>query len=81
MFLSFRLKETYVDFYSFNTVADFYRQRKQLPKALDVCLKGYKKTEVTNQFLYASLAQIYEELGKLDKAIEVNQQLLAHFKK
>ncbi len=80
-FLAFRLKETYVDFYSFNTVADFYRQRKQLAKALAVCLKGYKKTEVTNQFLYESLAQIYEELGKLDKAIEVNQQLLAHFKK
>lgn len=50
-------------------------------KALAIYLKGDKKDEVTNQFLYASLAQLYEEMGNEAEAIRVNEQLLAYFQK
>jgi tetratricopeptide (TPR) repeat protein len=73
-------KASYVDSYGIASIGDFYRQRKDLPKALASYLKGYKKTEVTNQFLYKSLVEVSEELGKLDQAIAIQTQLVAYFK-
>ncbi len=80
-FVARTLKASYVDHYGLSAIADFYRQRKDLKKALAIYLKGYKTTEVTNQFLYASLAQVYEELGQIANAIKINDQLLAYFEK
>lgn len=80
-FVGRALKQSYVDQYALTAVADFYRQRKDPRKALAIYQKGYKKTEVTNQFLYASLAQVYEELGQIGEAIKIQEQLLAYFQK
>lgn len=70
----------YLDTYALANVAEYY-ERTDPKKALAVYLKGYKKGEVTNQFLYASLAAVYEKLGNDAEAIRVHEQLLAHFQK
>ncbi len=75
------LAQPYVDTYGVADAADFYKQRKEFAKALAIYLKAYKPTEVTNQFLYASLAQLHEEMGNDAEAIRVNEQLLAYFQK
>ena len=75
------LKEPHLDTYSLADVADFYRARNERPKALALYLKAYKKDQVTNQFLYASLAKLYEEMGNIPAAIRVNEQLLGYFQK
>ncbi len=80
-FVSRILKASYVDHYALTAVADFYRQRKEPRKALAIYLKGYKKTEITNQFLYGSLAEVFEELGQIGDAIKIHEQLLAYFQK
>ena len=80
-FIERLFKQPYLDTYALADVADFYKQRKEAGKALAIYLKGYKKDEVTNQFLYASLAQLYEETGNDAEAIHVNEQLLAYFQK
>ena len=49
--------------------------------ALALYLKGYKKDQVTNQFLNTSLAQLHEEMGNVAEAIRIHEQLLAHFQK
>lgn len=79
-FLTKALGAAYVDTYAISTIGDFYKQRKNFKKALATYLKGYKKTEITNQFLYLNLAQTYEELGKIDDAIVIHEQLLAYFR-
>ena len=75
------LKASYLDQYALSSVAEFYKKRKDYPKALALYLKGYKKDQVTNQFLYASLAQLYEEMGNDADAIRIHEQLLAYFQK
>jgi len=75
------LKGSYLDSYALADIAGFYRTRKELPKALALYLKGYKKDQVANQHLYESLAQLYEEMGNRAEAIRINEQLLAYFTK
>ncbi len=79
-FLAKTLTASYVDTYAISTIGDFYKQRKNFKQALATYLKGYKKTEITNQFLYFNLAGTYEELGKRDDAIKIHEQLLAYFR-
>jgi tetratricopeptide (TPR) repeat protein len=74
-------KAPWLDTYSLAHVAEVYQRRKDYPKALAVYLKGYKPTEVTNQFLYENLAKLYEEMGNDAEAIRIDEQLLAHFQK
>lgn len=80
-FVGHLLKASYLDTYALNEAAGFYRARKELPKALTLYLKAYKKDQVTNQHLYASLAELYEQMGNRAEAIRVNEQLLAYFTK
>ncbi|MBA2544799.1 MAG: hypothetical protein H0V17_34460 [Deltaproteobacteria bacterium] len=80
-FVARLFEPSYLDSYALGDVANFYRTRKELPKALALYLKSYKKDQVTNQHLYASLAQLYEEMGNRAEAIRINEQLLAYFVK
>lgn len=80
-FVNRLLKASYLDTHGLANVADFYKNRKQHAKALAHYLKAYKKDQVTNQFLYASLAQLYEEMGRDLDAIRIYEQLLAYFTK
>jgi tetratricopeptide (TPR) repeat protein len=80
-FVDHLLKASYLDTYALANAADFYKNRKEPKKALAIYLKGYKKTEVTNQFLYTSLAELYEQQGNLPEAIRIHEQLLAHYQK
>ena len=73
-------KATHLDLYGVGYVADFYRDRKLLAKALAIYRRGWKPDQVTNQFLYENLAKLYEEMGNIPEAIRVHEQLLAHFK-
>jgi tetratricopeptide (TPR) repeat protein len=73
--------ESSLDTYALADVADFYTRRKDAAKALATYVKGYKKDTVTNQFLYASLAQLYEATGNTAEAIRVHEQLLAYYQK
>jgi tetratricopeptide (TPR) repeat protein len=75
------LKASYLDSYSLAAVADFYKQRGDRAKALAHYLKGYKKDQVTNQHLYASLAALHEEMGDDAAAIRIHEQLLAYYVK
>lgn len=75
------LKQSHLDSHSLSSVADFYKQRGERAKALALYLKGYQKDQVTNQFLYAELAKLYEEMGDIPAAIRVHEQLLDHFVK
>jgi tetratricopeptide (TPR) repeat protein len=70
-----------LDTYALADIAAFYTSRSELAKALALYLKGYKPTEVTNQFLYMELANLYEQMGNDAEAIRVDQQLLAYFVK
>lgn len=70
-----------LDTYALDNVAEFYKTHGDPAKALAHYLKAYKKTEVTNQFLYANLALLYEQMGNDTEAIRINDQLLAYFKK
>jgi tetratricopeptide (TPR) repeat protein len=69
----------YLDSYSLAYVADFYARRHDYAKALAFYLKGYDPTQVTNQFLYADLAKVYEAMDNDAEAIRIDEQLLAHF--
>ncbi|HWO21214.1 MAG TPA: tetratricopeptide repeat protein [Kofleriaceae bacterium] len=80
-FVAHLLKASYLDSYSLATVADFYKQRGERAKALAHYLKGYKKDQVTNQHLYASLAALHEEMGDDAAAIRIHEQLLAYYVK
>lgn len=80
-FVTRLFEASYLDTYALGDIAEHYEQRKQPAKALALYLKGYKKDEVTNQFLYANLAKLYEERGNKAEAIRVNEQLLAYFTK
>jgi hypothetical protein len=73
------LKASYLDLYSLAAAADFSKQRGDHKRALAHYLKGYKKDQVTNQFLYASLAALYEEMGNDGEAIRIHEQLLDYF--
>ena len=76
------LAASYLDTFTLAQVAEYYeRERGESQKALAIYLKGYKKTEVTNQFLYAELAELHDKLGNTAQAIAVQEQLLAHFTK
>jgi tetratricopeptide (TPR) repeat protein len=68
-----------LDTYALADIAGFYATHKDTAKALATYLKGYKKDAVTNQFLYASLAQLYEATGNTAEAIRVQEQLLAYY--
>ena len=78
-FVSRLLAAPNLDDYGLLTVADFYRAHGDLAKALASYLKAYKKTEVTNQFLYENLASLYEQLGNDAEAIRIDEQLLILF--
>jgi tetratricopeptide (TPR) repeat protein len=80
-FVTRLFEESSLDTYALGDIAEHYEQRKEPAKALALYLKGYKKDEVTNQFLYASLAKLYEDTGNKAEAIRVNEQLLAYFTK
>lgn len=75
------LKASSLDSYSLAAVADFYKQRGDHAKALAHYRKGYKKDQVTNQFLYGSLAELHEAMGDDREAIRIHEQLLAYFVK
>jgi len=75
------LKASYPDLYSLAAVADFYKQRGDHAKALAHYRKGYRQDQVTNQFLYASLAALHEEMGNDGEAIRIHEQLLDYFVK
>jgi len=70
-----------LDDYALLDIADFYKARGDLAKALASYLKAYKKDQVTNQFLYANLALLYEQMGNVAEAVRIDEQLLAHFVK
>jgi tetratricopeptide (TPR) repeat protein len=78
-FVARLFKASYLDTYALGNVAEFYKKQKALPKALALYLKGYKKDSVTNQFLYGELAELYEELGRINDAIRIREQLLKYF--
>jgi tetratricopeptide (TPR) repeat protein len=75
------LKAQYLDSYSLAAVADFYKQRGDRAKALALYLRGYRKDQITNQFLYTSLAALHEEMGDDREAIRIHEQLLDYFVK
>jgi tetratricopeptide (TPR) repeat protein len=74
-------KASHLDTYALSTVASFYVQRGDRKKALAQYLKAYRKDQVTNQFLYADLAKLYEAMNNDGDAIRINEQLLAHYVK
>ncbi|MEO8698746.1 MAG: tetratricopeptide repeat protein [Kofleriaceae bacterium] len=79
-FVARLLKASYLDSYALSAAAELYQKRKLLPKALALYLKGYKRDQVANQFLYANLAKLYEEMKHDAEAIRIHEQLLAYFK-
>jgi hypothetical protein len=78
-FVARLFREPFPDLYAVAHVAEFCRQRGDRKRALAVYLKGYRKDQVANQFLYADLARLYEELGDEAAAIRIHEQLLAYF--
>ena len=80
-FVARLFKVPYLDTFALANIADFYKVRHEYRKALALYLKGYKADQVTNQFLYAELAELYEEMGNDADAIRINEQLLAYFQK
>jgi tetratricopeptide (TPR) repeat protein len=70
-----------LDTYALQAAADFYRKHNDLAKALALYLKGYKRDQITNQFLYADLAQLYEQMHNDAEAIRIDEQLLDYFQK
>ena len=75
------LKAPDLDTYALQAAADFYRKRNDLAKALALYLKGYKRDRITNQFLYADLAELYEQMNNDAEAIRIDEQLLDYFQK
>lgn len=71
--------EPSLDTFALSFAAEIYQQRRQPAKAIAIFLRGYKRDEVTNQFLYMNLAAAYEETGNTAEAIRVNEQLRAYF--
>jgi tetratricopeptide (TPR) repeat protein len=80
-FVAELLEAASLDTYALADVAQFYTTRGETTKAIAHYLKAYKKDQVTNQFLYAALAQAYEQLGNDAEAIRIDEQLLAYFEK
>lgn len=72
--------QTYIQAQAASEVGDAFRQWNEPKKALDAYLKGYKSTEVTSMFLYASLAELHEAQGQTAEAIAIHKQLIAHYK-
>lgn len=70
-----------LDTYAVAEVGKFYRTQGELAKALAHYLRAYRPDQVTNQFLYADLAALYEQMGNTAAAIRVTEQLIAHFDK
>ncbi len=68
-----------LDTYAIAEVGGFYRRQGELPKALAEYLRAYRKDSVTNQFLYADLAALYEQIGNDAEAIRITEQLIRHF--
>jgi tetratricopeptide (TPR) repeat protein len=74
-------KQPNLDTYDIMTVGDFYKARNEPTKALAHYLRAYKPGEVTNQFLYTTLAELYEKLGNDAEAIRIDELLVAHYAK
>jgi tetratricopeptide (TPR) repeat protein len=75
------VSQTNLDTYSIMAIGDFYKNRNDHAKAIAHYSAAYKRDQVTNQFLYAAMAESYEKLGKLADAIRIVEQLIAHFEK
>lgn len=60
-------------------VGDCYKEHKQLEKARDTYLLVYDAEKMQDQFLYMSLAEVYEALGEGEKALVVWKQLSKYF--
>ena len=80
-FIARLVKAPNLDTYAVAEVGKFYKNQGELAKALAHYLRAYKPDEVTNQFLYADLAALYEQMGNTASAIKVTEQLIAHFDK
>jgi tetratricopeptide (TPR) repeat protein len=72
---------SYPDTYAILEIGDFYKDRNEPNKALAHYAIAYKRDEVTNQFLYARMSELYEKVGNNAEAIRITEQLIAHFDK